>query len=321
MKTIFGFACLCMMALTLLSCEKVVMDVQQDDILENSADEGVTVRLKVVELENEMVVNTTRSLEDVSDVCTRLNFVVFKNGTKVKGISQQVGEESFGTVNMTLQTGTYQLMVLAHSGKANPTLSNPEKVQFSNTDTGYSDTFYYYGDLTVNEADEEGQVQSYEVKLSRAVSMFKLVIYDTVPENVNRFRIWYEGGSGALNTVTGFGCVNSTQYVIYPYTAATATSPLELVAYTFLHADEGELNIIVTAYGANDNIVKSREFTNVPMKRNQITQYAGNFFTGSSGSEDPVTPDNPVNPNNPDASGGFTITVETGWDGQSNYTY
>ena len=220
---------------------------------------------------------------------------------------------------MTLQTGTYQLMVLAHSGKANPTLSNPEKVQFDNTGTSYSDTFYYYGDLVVNEADEEGQVQSHDVKLDRAVSMFRLVIYDAIPDNVSQIRIWYEGGSGALNTVTGFGCVKSTQYVMY--NMAGVTSPLQLEAYTFLHADEGDLSIIVTAYDANSNIVKLREFSNVPMKRNQITQYSGNFFTTNSGSDDPVTPDDPVNPNNPDASSGFTFHVDTGWEGQTNFTY
>lgn len=317
MKKKFLLWCLCIVALT--SCEKVVMDVQQTDVLENSTAEGVTVKLHVAQLENQMTVSSTRALVDVADACERLNFVVFNNGTKVKSISQKAGDEGFGTVSMTLQTGTYQLMVLAHSGKANPTLSNPEKVQFDNTGTSYSDTFYYYGDLVVNEADEEGQVQSHDVKLDRAVSMFRLVIYDAIPDNVSQIRIWYEGGSGALNTVTGFGCVKSTQYVMY--NIAGVTSPLQLEAYTFLHAEEGDLSIIVTAYDAKSNIVKLREFSNVPMKRNQITQFSGNFFTTNSGSDDPVTPDDPVNPNNPDASSGFTFHVDTGWEGQTNFTY
>ena len=162
-------------------------------------------------------------------------------------------------------------------------------------------------------------MQSHDVKLDRAVSMFRLVIYDAIPDNVSQIRIWYEGGSGALNTVTGFGCVKSTQYVMY--NIAGVTSPLQLEAYTFLHADEGDLSIIVTAYDAKSNIVKLREFSNVPMKRNQITQYSGNFFTTNSGSDDPVTPDDPVNPNNPDASSGFTFHVDTGWEGQTNFTY
>ena len=64
------------------------------------------------------------------------------------------------------------------------------------------------------------------------------------------------------------------------------------------------------AIGANDNMLYSKEFVNVKMKRNCITQYSGKFFTNSD-----VTPSE--EPDDSDDSDGSepssVITVDPEW--------
>ena len=147
-------------------------------------------------------------LTDVSEVCTRLNFLLYQNGKKVKTVNQKESDAGFGTVDVTLDAGSYQLLVLAHSCAANPTTTSAEKIQFNNTETGYTDTFYYYGDLVVS-----GDKTTVDISMKRATSKFCLVTTDTKPANIKKFQFYYEGGSGALDATTGFGCVNSKQSV------------------------------------------------------------------------------------------------------------
>jgi len=300
--------------LSLASCERIVVnDLEQ---LQDDGD-GVTVTLRVSSLSSYVEQPaTTRATTDVGDVCTRLNFVVYQGGEKVKVVNQSSSDDDFGTVNVKLETGTYELLVLAHSGKQNPTLSNPEKILFDNKKTGYTDTFYYYGTLEVSE--DEGQV--HDLKLTRPVSMFRLVITDPKPANVTSIRVFYKGGSGTFNAVSGYGCVNSEQYMIFDVT--DEQSPITLEAYTFLHYDEEEVTFSVLAY-SSDGVEQEREFSNVPMYRNSITQYTGSFFTGGS-SDSPITPEQPGDPTQPGSGvseGDYTIQVDTGWSGQHDYTF
>lgn len=320
MKRLFRISMFLTMALVALSCERVVFNEMTDGQQESDED-GVQVTLRVNRLEGSLSMNATaetRAVVDVADLCSRLNFVVYQDGEKVKGINQSVSDDDFGTVSLTLAKGTYQLLVLAHSGKSNPTLSDPTKIAFTNTGTYYSDTFYYYGELEVG--DDEGQIHN--LSLERAVSMFRLVITDEKPANIQKIRIYYTGGSGTLNAVTGFGCVDSKQYVMYD--VSEMTSPIELEAYTFLHDAEGSLFINVTAY-SNEGVEQERAFEAVPMKRNYITQYSGPFFTGSN-PDTPVVPDNPDNPDNPGGGGGeadgqLSVKLDADWGGQSDYTF
>lgn len=299
---------------SLTSCERIVVNE-----LEQVQDEGdgVTVTLRVSSLSSyEEQPTTTRTATDVGDVCSRLNFVVYQGGEKVKAVNQSSSDNNFGTVNVKLETGTYELLVLAHSGKQNPTLSNPERIAFGNTDTGYSDTFYYYGTLEVGE--DEGQV--HDLKLTRPVSMFRLVITDPKPAKVTSIKIYYQGGSGTFNAVSGYGCVNSKQYMSFDVTEEQ--SPITLEAYTFLHYDEEEVTFTVLAY-SSDGVEQEREFTSVPMYRNSITQYTGNFFNSGSGGT-PVTPEQPDDPSQPGSGvseGDYSIQVETGWSGQYDFTF
>ena len=163
-----------------------------------------------------------------------------------------------------------------------------------------TDTFYYYGDLVVT-----SEVQSYDLTLTRAVAMFRLVLTDDeIPSSVTKFKFYYTGGSSTFSPSAGYGCVNSKQTEIR--TVAPGMTTFDI--FTLPHTEDDILTkLTVTALDANDNTVKERIFENIPVTRNQITRYTGNFF-GSGGSGQT-------------SDGTFRLTADPDWDSVSGYTF
>ena len=287
-------------ALTLLvaACEKPILD-EEDAVTRKEAN----VILHMTQYEQEAFGNsgnraTTRAATDITELCSRLNIAIFDDdGTKVKTVAQKEGDASFGTVAMTLAAGTYQLVVIAHNGEGSATISSTEKVTFPNNKV--TDTFYYYGDLVVT-----SEVQSYDLTLSRAVAMFRMVLTDDeIPSTVTKFKFYYTGGSSTFSPSVGYGCVNSKQTEI-----RTVSDDGVYEIFTLPHTEEDVLTkLTVTALDANDNTVKERVFENIPVTRNQITRYTGSFF-GSGGSGQT-------------SDGTFRLTADPDWDSVNGYTF
>ena len=288
-------------ALTLLvaACEKPILD-EEDAVTRKEAN----VILHMTQYEQEAFGNsgnraTTRTATGITELCSRLNIAIFDDdGTKVKTVAQKEGDASFGTVALTLAAGTYQLVVIAHNGEGSATITSTEKVTFPNNKV--TDTFYYYGDLVVT-----SEVQSYDLTLTRAVAMFRMVLTDDeIPSTVTKFKFYYTGGSSTFSPSAGYGCVNSKQTEIR--TVADGVTTFDI--FTLPHTEEDVLTkLTVTALDANDNTVKERVFENVPVTRNQVTRYTGSFF-GSGGSGQT-------------SDGTFRLTADPDWDSVNGYTF
>ena len=162
-----------------------------------------------------------------------------------------------------------------------------------------TDTFFYYGDLVVGT-----EKQSYDLTLTRAVAMFRLVLTDeSIPASVAKLKFYYLGGSSTFSPKDGYGCVQSKQTEIRP----VATDGIYEI-YTLPHTEEDVLTkLTVTALDANDNILKERTFENIPITRNQVTRYTGSFFgSGGTGTT---------------SSGTFRLTADPDWDSVNGYTF
>ena len=278
------------MAIMLLAgftaCEKVVFD-EEENTTEQPQDTnntgGKTDQDKgkynvVLRVSNFNMVPITRDVVDLTTYCTRLNFVVYQDGNKVKSKSQMKEDGNFGEVKFLLDPDTtYKVMVLAHSSiGGNPVVSDPENIQFTNK-LGYSDTFCYYGDLEV-----KSEETIHELTLTRASSQLCFTITDKIPEEVTHMYFYYTGGSGVLNAITGYGGdINSRQEKYVNIQGFSAPLPIHI--YTFLREDEGALDIKVSALNADSIPVLTREFKNIPMKRNTVTEYKGSFFSHEQG--------------------------------------
>ena len=285
------------LAVLVAACEKPILD---EDVVSMKE---ANVILHMTQYEQEAFGNsgnraTTRTATDITELCSRLNIAIFDaDGTKVKTVAQKEGDASFGTVALTLAAGTYQLVVIAHNGEGSATISSTEKVTFPNNKV--TDTFYYYGDLVVT-----SEVQSYDLTLSRAVAMFRMVLTDDeIPSTVTKFKFYYTGGSSTFSPSAGYGCVNSKQTEIRPV-ADDGTYEI----FTLPHTEEDVLTkLTVTALDANDNTIKERIFENIPVTRNQVTRYTGSFFgNGGSGQT---------------SDGTFRLTADPDWDSVNGYTF
>lgn len=277
----------------LTACEKPLLDdaaAVSDAYLSEA-----NVILRFTQFEQEAF---TRAATDITSLCSRLNIAIFNSeGTKVKTVAQKEGDSGYGTVALSLAEGTYQLVVIAHNCEGSATITSTEKVTFPNNKV--TDTFYYYGDLVVT-----SETQNYDLTLTRAVAMFRLVLTDeNIPSAVAKFKFYYTGGSSTFSPKDGYGCVNSKQTEI-----RTVASDGVYEIYTLPHTEEDVLTkLTVTALDANDNTIKERIFENVPVVRNQVTRYTGSFFGSGGGGQT--------------GSGSFRMTADPDWDAVNGYTF
>ena len=267
------------------SCEK--------PFIPGSDDKG-NLTISIMQIE-QMPFAGARTRAEVSQYCTRLNFAVYDSlGTRVRQVNQQNDEENFGTADFQLAYGKYKVVVLAHSSKGNPAMTDYKKIQFKNND-GFTDTFLFYDSIEVGDTPV-----NLPVNLTRIVSMCRFVITDTIPANVSQMRFQYTGGSGAFDATTGLGCVKSKQSEAFAVEPGKAPSTFDL--YTFLHDKEGTIHLQATAYDEKENVLNDREF-DIPLKRRQITKVSGQFFNT--------------------ASAGLTIIIglDPEWEGEEEISY
>ena len=273
MKKTIVFSTLLAGILSLASCEKAVFDEQQPE----RADGKVHVEFRVTQFEEmpfSVVTGDTRSVVDVSQVCSRINFVIFSEGAKVKSVNQLADDDSFGRVSLDLSEGDYQVVVVAHNGTGNATFTSPEEIKFA--DNKVTDTFYYYAQLSVH------QDMAVDMLLKRAVAKFRLVTTDPVPSGIQQMKFYYTGGSSTFDAVTGFGCKESRQTEYRSVTADMVGKTAQFEVYTFPHAQEDKLKMTISALDASGAEICQRVFEEVPVKLNQITQYTGAFFEESA---------------------------------------
>ena len=285
------------LAMLLAACEKAILDEENSVVGGFPTDANVILHMTQFEQ-----TSFTRAATDITEICTRLNIAIFSaDGTKVKTVAQKESDSDFGTVALTLAAGTYRLVVIAHNCDGSATITSEEKVTFPNNKV--TDTFYYDGDLVVT-----SDVQSYDLTLTRAVAMFRLVLTDEeIPSNVAKLKFYYVGGSSTFSPKDGYGCVNSKQTEIRTVPVGFPDG-MSFDIYTLPHTEEDVLTkLTVTALDANDNTVKERVFENVPVTRNQITRYTGSFFgSGGSGQQ---------------SDGTFRMTADPDWDSVNGYTF
>ena len=281
------------------ACEKAIIS----DENESGATKG-NLRVSVFQIEKTPFASlfpgssqaTTRGAKAASEACTRLNFAVYdQGGLRLKQLNQTSDMADFGHASFQLEEGTYQLVVVGHSANGNPTMTNPAKIQFTNS-TGYTDTFQCYGEVTIGE-----EAVDYQVSLDRIVALCRFVVTDDIPADVRKMQFYYTGGSGAFNAATGLGSVASKQTVTVDVTDG---SQKQFDLYTFLHEQSDNIALKVTALDASGNVLYERDF-DVPMQQNHITWLSGAFFNGSGSSSTSVT----------------DVTVNTDWAGETHLTF
>ena len=112
----------------LASCEKAIIS----DENESESTKG-NLRVNVFQIEKTPFASLTRAKEAAFAV-SRLNFAIYDQaGLRLKQVNQESSAADFGSAGFQLEPGTYQLVVVGHSSSGNPTMTDPTKIQFTNS--------------------------------------------------------------------------------------------------------------------------------------------------------------------------------------------
>ena len=289
-----GLAFVAAMASVLTSCsETVKCDFQPGD----GKTIPVTMRITGIEqIPFSQVTGMTKAGVSPAGICSKVNFAVYSSQgeslSKLQ-INQDAADEGFGTATFNLEEGTYKIVVLAHGGDGNPTMTVPTKITFNNKNTmKMTDTFLYSADVTVS-----ADVHEFNLELKRAVAMFQLHLTDAnLPDEVSQLRFEYSGGSSTIDAVSGLGCVASKQ----TETLDCKPGVMDYGVYTFIRSDSDKLKVKVSALNGSGEVLKEQEFQDVPIKKNYITRYSGEMF------------------NKQILSTGFSVMLDNEWAGTTD---
>ena len=297
MKTkLLLFCIICSIASTFCSCEKPVFEENTKE--EEKTSDKFNLTFDIAQFEQIPFADAiaySRS-KDIKQVCTRLNFAVFNDDTKVAAVNQTSSDKNFGKISVSLPAGTYRFLVLAHNCTGNATITNLSKIKFP--DNKITDTFYYCEEINVDAA------ASYQLELRRCVAQFKLIVEDAIPDEVKKMKFFYTGGSSTFDAINGNGSVASRQTEERNVKEEQRSGNAEFGVYTFPRDGKGELKVTVTALNASDVLVKEQLFEHVPITKNRISLCKENFFG------------TPVNTNN----NTFSFVVNDEWE-QQEYTH
>lgn len=198
---------------------------------------------------------------------------------------------------MNLTKGKYAVLVVAHNGDGNASLSNPEKVTFK--DNKITDTFYYYKVIDVEEDS------NFDMTMKRVVAKFRLVVKDPTPEDVKTMKFYYTGGSSTFNALTGYGCVNSKQTELRSVKESAYTEESYYDIYTFPHDPEEskklKVDISALTSASSSSALFSKTISNVAISPNKFICYKGYFFSAD-----------------PDNSHEFTLSTTDEWQYEEN---
>lgn len=218
----------------------------------------------------------TRAEQSITELCSRLTFVVYQGDTKFRSVAQKQGDTGFGTVAFSLPQGKYTVAIIGYNSDGACTVNSLEKISFK--DNRVTDTFLYCEELEVTD-----QPTTHETTLTRVVAKFRLTLTDTAfPDEVRQLKFYYTGGSSTLSALSSYGSVNSKQTVKLDVVAGQR----QFEVYTIPHDESGTLKMTITALDDDGNTVKERVFEGVPVRRNAVTTYTGVFFDGMTDSGD-----------------------------------
>lgn len=267
------------------------------------AEEGTQSESKVVDgnlvVKAECVVTRAGETEEgqealpLKDRFTRMTMVLYQNDVRVDYVNQDNLDKDFGTMSVDLDPGTYQLVVLAHSGQRSPTTTNCHKISFS---APLTDVFSYYGDVVVGK-----EVNKVTVQLTRAVAKIQLTVTDEIPAGVSFFNYIYKGASVSFDPATQKGVASTTRRNV-EVEKADGVKTFEL--YTFVSSDDQTVDWDFAGYSSKKEVLGSKKISNIPVALRNVTKIESKVFDGII--EGPTD---------------ISVTVDDTWDGVINYTF
>lgn len=232
----------------------------------------------------------TRAVEDPAGYSEvqALTLAFYSGTTEVYSATQRKGiSDNFGDFSLTLPLGSYTMVVIARDSLAGDifTLASPTVAAF--TSEKVRETFSATQAISITST----AAQDLSVTLNRVVSKLGIESTDVRPAGVSKVRITFGAGGKSFNPSTGLA-VDNTGFVITNTPSKPVGQSIGIGYFTFLSTDEQTMDITIEVLDASDDVLYTKEFNDVPFKRNRKTMLRGPLFTAAASS---------------------TFTIETTW--------
>ena len=205
----------------------------------------------------------TRTATSIASLVTHLDVWVTDGSTEVEA-HQTNTDDGFGTVSMTLdKTKTYALYAVAH--KADGAILTDGVVAF--TDDKVTHSMWYTTTFT------PATTTSLSCLMTRIVADFRLEITDDIPDECKSFRFTVNGIYDRWNVSTG-GTHELDRTSVVAYNGTSAIFNI----YAIVTDAQTTHDITVEALDADEAVLQTRTFTDVPLRNGYKTNYRGTFF-------------------------------------------
>lgn len=203
----------------------------------------------------------------VADYATRLDVWIYDGDTEVQAVHQQSTDEGFASLSVRLERAkTYTVYAVAHKAAGAATLSGGV---VSWPDDKVTHSFFY------SQSFSPATATTLNCLMERIVGNFRLEVTDKVPDGVARMTVDV-GVSPTRWNVAGYG--ENAVSRVSSFTPVVGASPT-LSVFLLAGDEEQKLDITVTAYDADDEVVQQRVFEDVPIRAGYRSTYRGAFFT------------------------------------------
>ena len=245
-------------ALTLAACSS-----NDEEPISNNDNQEVTLTFSNFEME----MSTRATLSDAS--LTHLDIWI-NDGTTTTDYHQVSTDEVFGSLSLSLnKTKTYTLYAIAHKASGACTLADGV-IAFP--DDKPKESFYYTTTFT------PASTTTLNCEMSRVCGKFTLVTTDVVPEDVDHV-LFVIANTATRLAVNGTPANSVNREVSF---SSISRKPDGTCSFAFqilsTSAASTNFTITATAYDAQDDIVETKTFTDIPIRNNYKTTLSGMFF-------------------------------------------
>lgn len=203
-------------------------------------------------------------------------------GNLIDSIQYQKKSETstnYGTFSHTLKYGKYTILAIGWNGDQVCHVNGLDSIYFS--ENWVPNTFLARKNIVVDDSYSDTRT----ITLKRCVAKFMISFKDEiVPDNLKRFTIDISGAGNTLNSENRH-CSQIQNFQREVLVDIAPSMVKTLTSYCFLPQDSAGVTVDIVAYDSNGDTISHKNFTNVPMKINYSTNYAGNFYNFASGTE------------------------------------
>ena len=199
--------------------------------------------------------------------------VWLSDGTTTQEFHQSSADSDFGTIATTLnKKKTYTIYAVAHKASSALTLSDEV---LSYPDDKVKETFYYSTSFS------PATTTSIDAIMNRIVGKLTLQTTDAVPDDVTKMRFTMTTAT-RLN-LDGTPANNVSRTVEFASISRNQTDGTCSFSFYLLAASTNtDYAITATAYDADNDVVETKTFADIPIRNNYKTILSGGFFVSTS---------------------------------------